>query len=86
MSFPWTAPATCSGPVTVTCAYAHAFEAVSIITPLTLNCCPSRPTMDATCGRARKSSLGDCINCLAINPAFVYCSDTVIDGYCQGGH
>jgi hypothetical protein len=85
--FPWQAPAACDGsPLTVTCAYAHAFEKVSVIAPLTLNCCPSATTFEATCGSALRSSIGNCLQCVAAHADFSGCSALAKDKFCSSGH
>ncbi len=85
-TFPWQAPATCEGALTITCAYAHAFEKTQVIPALALNCCPSTTTFEATCGRARRSSVGDCLQCVTGHREFSSCPTTAMDGYCSGGH
>jgi hypothetical protein len=86
LTFPWQAPSTCSGSLTITCGYATDFETVSIIPALTLQCCPSVAQFDVACSSARKSSVGNCLVCVSSHAEFARCSGFTIDIYCSGGH
>ena len=86
LTFPWQAPETCSGSLTITCGYASDFTSVSIIPALTLRCCPSASQIDEACSGARASSVGNCLVCIASHREFGSCPDSIADDYCSGGH